>query len=213
MTIASPKIAIRQLGSGRILVGGSVPRDDPYPVRTLLENAVERGVDLRGADLRGAELPEANLQGALLAGADLSGADLTGADLCEADLTDAVLTGVRIADADLGGVSLGDADLAEAADLGSIRDSLNEILTALPVAASERLLADLEVGRVTGWTPDLGLGGFESFAGRAWYDSPPAYWWLGAVHEDDTPQTSQLVRLTVGWVRDWLSRRAESTSS
>ena len=53
--------------------------------KEAVEEAVERGANLRDADLIGANLRDANLGDAYLSGANLSGADLSDANLSGAD--------------------------------------------------------------------------------------------------------------------------------
>ena len=83
-------------------------------IKTAIEDAVFKKVNLKDADLTGAYLTGADLTGANLTGADLRGADLTSADLRSAYLTGANLTGANLKDADLTGAYLTGADLTGA---------------------------------------------------------------------------------------------------
>jgi hypothetical protein len=155
------------------LASAQVQDDDPTPIRTALEHAVNQGANLAGAYLAGAilagvNLADADLTGARLSGADLTGADLTGARLAGADLTGARLAGASLTDADFTGALLSGADLAytrlagailtyarlsgadlAGADLADIRVDLETVLAASPNEVPA-LLAALTAGNVNG---------------------------------------------------------------
>jgi uncharacterized protein YjbI with pentapeptide repeats len=85
-------------------------------IKKTVEEAVEKGADLRGAnlkgaDLRGTDLRDANLKGTDLRDANLKGAYLSGANLSSANLRDANLKGADLRGADLSGANLSSANL------------------------------------------------------------------------------------------------------
>ncbi|KDC23021.1 pentapeptide repeat protein [Bordetella bronchiseptica E014] len=115
------KFEIKNRYTGAVLFTADVPDDTESGLiaRVALEQAVERGANLRGADLGGAYLRGADLRGADLGGADLGGANLggaylRGADLGGANLGGAYLRGADLRGADLGGAYLGGANLGGA---------------------------------------------------------------------------------------------------
>jgi len=99
-------------------------------IAKTVEEAVERGINLRYANLRYANLSDAdlsyanlryaNLRYADLSDANLSDADLSYANLSDADLSDADLSryadlsDANLSDADLSYANLSDADLSDA---------------------------------------------------------------------------------------------------
>ena len=96
-------------------------------IKTAIEDAVIKKVNLTGAnfrsaDLRSAYLTGANLTGAYLTSSDLTGANfrgayLTSADLRCADFTGADLAGAYLTSSDLRGAELTSADLTGAIKL------------------------------------------------------------------------------------------------
>jgi len=182
-----------------------------------LTGAKLREADLRGADLSGADLTRvvfvrANLRDANLSGAYLGGADLTGAWLGGADLTGTSLAGAKLGGADLTGANVADADL------DYIRDDLWVVLSSAPAEAAA-LLEALRAGRVDGsvYEDDCGClvgttglpavvrSGDEMAAYMRDLDRDAERWFSG-IKIGDTPDTSELVSITTGWVEDWLGR-------
>jgi len=183
------------------------------------------GADLRGANLRGANLRDANLGGANLGGAYLRGADLRDANLGGADLGGAYLRGANLRDADLGGANLRDANLG-GADLGEFRTDLIAEILKLPDEL-ENLRDQLIAGKISGSTytgecaclagtiaKHRGLTTISS--GDVMSDnavkfqvdssSPREKWFLN-VQKGDTPETSQIAKITLGWIEEAIAIR------
>ena len=75
-------------------------------IKTAIEDAVIKKVNLTGANFRSADLRSAYLTGANLTGAYLTSSDLTGANFRGADLTSADLRSAYLTSADLRGANL-----------------------------------------------------------------------------------------------------------
>ena len=90
-------------------------------IKTAIEDAVVKKVNLTGANFRSADLRSAYLTGANLTGAYLTSSDLRGANCRGADLTSADLTGADLTGADLTGADLTGADLTGANLTGAIK--------------------------------------------------------------------------------------------
>ena len=188
------------------------------------------GANLSWANLSGANLSWANLSGANLSGANLSWADLSGANLSKADLSRANLSGANLSWAYLFGANLSWADLSRAylsganlseanlseANLSAIRDDLCAVLTSVPHEAPA-VLAALREGRVDGSTYQgecACLVGTVANARHCDYkgmpelrpnsDRPIERWFL-AIRKGDTPETTQVCRITAEWTAEWLA--------
>jgi len=185
-----------------------------------LREADLRGAVLSGADLTRANFTRANLRDANLSGAYLGGADLTGAWLGGADLTGASLAGARLGGADLTGTNLNEAEL------GYIRDDLWVVLCTAPEEAAG-LLEALRAGKVDGSVYEdecgclAGTTAEASLAMGASHDpmddflpdlDRDAERWFSGIKNGDTPDTSELVAITAGWVADWLERMRSAFS-
>ena len=101
------------------LEGEIIYKDKSKTIKTTLQNAIKKGINLHWADLRGANLCEAdlcfaNLRCANLTDANLYNSNLRGANLYRADLYGAYLRRVYLCDADLRGANLSGADLTGA---------------------------------------------------------------------------------------------------
>jgi hypothetical protein len=183
--------------------------------RTNLHGVNLRGADLRGADLSGADLRGADLSGAKLRGANLSEANLNGADLRWANLSEANLSEANLSEANLSGANLSGANLREA-DLLSIREDLYMVLGVARAEAPD-LLTALREGRVNGSVYEgqcaCLIGTIANIRGES-YDElginlrpdsfRPAEAWFLAIGQGDTPATSPIVAITVGWIEEWL---------
>jgi hypothetical protein len=175
-----------------------------------LSRAKLRWANLSVVDLRWANLSKANLVGANLCGASLYGASLSGADLREANLGGANLRGAKLSWAHLRVANLREADLS------SIREDLYAVL-AVARAEAPGLLTALRDGRVEGSAYEgpcaCLIGTIANLRGEA-HDylsialrpdsSRPAEVWFLAIAKGDTPATSPVVAITVGWIEDWL---------
>lgn len=112
-------ISIRHIRNGQILFNASCP-----DLRTCVETAIARGINLSYADLRYANLTNAQMDGAILDHADLGEANLTGANISEAQLKhtcfrNAQLQGVIFCESllfctDLRGAQCGGTDISAA---------------------------------------------------------------------------------------------------
>ncbi len=191
------------------------------------------GANLRSADLSGANLRSADLSGANLRSADLSGANLRSANLIGANLRSANLIGANLRSADLSGANLRSADLSGAnlrsanligANLSEIKnDFLAEVLK-LPDEIPFLRQALIE-GKIDGSTYSgecACLAGtmaharkIEEYAGdsievceglkfMADSSSPRERWFLG-IRKGDTPETSNLAQVTLGWIDEALA--------
>ena len=199
--------------------------------RAVLTDAVLTDADLTGADLTGAVLTravltDADLTDAVLTGAVLTRADLTravltdavltGAVLTRADLTDAVLTDADITRADLTDAVLTDADITDAV-LTPIRDDIWAVLSSTPAEAEGLRLALIE-GKVDGSTyegecaclvgtlANVKHCNYTSIPGLKPNSARPAERFFLAIRPGHTPETSQLAKLAVAWIEDWLTR-------
>ena len=187
-------------------------------LRLALEAAVKAKADLWGANLRGANLRGANLRGADLRGADLRGADLRGADLrgatCGERTWGADLRGADLWGANLRGADLRGADL-RGADLTSIRDDFWAVLSGAP-AEAVGLRQALAEGRIDGSTYS---GDCACLVGtlanvrhcdldalpfvKADSNRPSERWFL-QLKPGDTPDNSEVARITLEWLDTWL---------
>lgn len=134
----------------------------------------------------------------------------------ETPMRDAVL------DAIAKSVSLARADLA-GADLAGIRADFRAILDAAP-AEVPGLLAALREGRVDGscyeGTCACLVGTIANVRGAHYTDltgiepnaDRPAERWFLAIVEGDKPETSPVVRITVGWIEEWQTERARAAT-
>jgi uncharacterized protein YjbI with pentapeptide repeats len=191
-----------------------------------LESANLDGADLKGANLVGANLAGANLAGAYLAGAYLVSANLDSANLkcaylVDANLKCADLNGVHLEDANLAGAYLEGANLVGANLSGANLESIKQdIYAILDLAKPEvpGLLKALQWGGVNGSTYEgacaclvgtiANLRGckYRQVAGIEPDYRRPAERWFLAIRQGDTPQTSQVSRITEGWITEYLAR-------
>jgi hypothetical protein len=195
-----------------------------------LSRADLSGVDLSGADLSGANLSRANLSGADLSGANLSSANLSRADLSGADLSGVYLSGANLSGADLSGADLSGVDLSgvdlsganlSRANLSAIRDDLWSVLDSAP-AEAQAVRDALLTGKVDGSTYSgdcCCLVGTMANARGCYYrdmdglrpdSSRAAERWFLAIRPGMTSETSQIVRITVAWVDEWLAKASTS---
>ena len=187
---------------------------------TLVEAIRSAGANLTKADLSGAVLSGADLSGANLSGADLSGANLLGAnlssaDLCGANLRRANLSGANLSGADLRRADLRGADLIDA-NLIAIKADVLSILDLCPAEvgglrdaiASGRIDGSVYAGQcacLIGTIASLKSCEYTSIPGIRPDDARPAERWFLAIRPGDTPDKSQIVAITLGWVDEWLA--------
>jgi hypothetical protein len=207
-------------------------------VKTALIEAVGEGANLRGANLEGANLKDAYLRGAYLRGANLEGANLKdaylrGAYLEGANLEDAYLRGAYLEDANLRGANLRGANLEganlkdaylrgaylEGANLEPIRKDLFDVL-AYATKEVPALLEALRVGKVDGSTyegecaclvgtiANVRECDYNEVSGLKPNASRPAERWFLAIREGDTPKTNPIVKITEGWIIQWMASNA-----
>ena len=198
-------------------------------VEALKSDADLSGANLSDADLSGANLSDADLSGANLSGANLSGANLSRADLSRADLSDANLSRADLSRADLSRADLSRADLSDAdlsdanlsdANLSGARNDLWDVLLRAR-AEVPGLLAALRSGRVNGSAyhgecaclvgtiANIRHAGIEELGSGLKPDAarPAERWFLG-IREGDTPETSQIAKVTEGWILEFLALTA-----
>jgi len=187
---------------------------------TSLEGAYLVDAGLDRAHLAGANLVGANLDGASLDHADLVGASLDRADLVGASLVGACLDGASLAGASLVGACLDGASLdrvrLDETRLTPIRDDLWAVLCSAPAEVAA-LRAALAEGRIDG---SVYVGSCACLVGtlaRARKcdvfgipglqpdDTRPAEVFFMPMRPGDTPDNSQLVKIALGWVDEWLS--------
>jgi Pentapeptide repeats (8 copies) len=160
---------------------------------------------VEAAVANGASLNRASLNGASLNGASLNRASLNGARLNDASLNRASLNG-----ASLNGASL------DGARLTPIRDDIWAVLCSAPqeVPALRNAIA---AGRIDGsrYAGDCaclvgtlakarGCSEFQIEGLKPNGDRQAERFFL-AIHVGDTPETSQISRLALQWVDEWLS--------
>ena len=160
-------------------------------IASAVITALAAGADLRDADMTGADLRFANLRGADLRGADLRGADLRGVDLRGADLT--VIRADIFAVLDRAPEEA--LAVADALKKGRVDGSLYEgpCCCLIGTIAKQR---KCHYGYMPGLKPD---------------EQRPAERWFLAICPGDTPDNSQIVKITHDWVLEWIeSTRAKS---
>jgi hypothetical protein len=162
----------------------------------------------------------ANLIGANLSSANLSRANLIDANLISANLSRANLSRANLIGANLIGANLISADLSDA-DLIAIRDDLWSVLDSAP-AEVQAVRDALLTGKVDGSTYSgdcCCLVGTVANARGCYYSdlgglqpnsSRPAERWFLAIRPGMTPDTNQVVHITVAWVDEWLAKASAS---
>ena len=207
-------IVIKHRYTGEVLYGGRHKL-----ISEAVAAALRSDASLSGADLTGANLYEADLSGADLSGANLTGANLTETSLIRASLSGADLSGADLIRTDLTGANLSGANLYEAdlagAYLSEIKKDLFDVLSHARNEAGF-LLAELEAGRINGTMYDSAccclvgtiakcrgchytkLDGIQPDSHR------PIERWFYAIYPGDTPENSQIAKITAGWIREFL---------
>ena len=209
------KIEIKNRFTGKILFEYSKENNT---VKETLVEAVSKGVDLKGADLKGAYLKWAYLEGAdlkwaYLEGANLEGADLEGADLEGANLRGADLKGADLEGADLKGANLEGAYL-EGANLSSIKNDFWEILlkTKNEIPGLKKALINGKIDGscyegecccLVGTIAKLKQCEYRTLEGVAPNASRPAESWFTNIDPGDTPENSQVVKITLEWIEEF----------
>jgi hypothetical protein len=175
---------------------GSVEADTlQAALRKLLESRTSLyRANLGGANLRYANLGDANLSGANLSGANLHYANLSYANLGDANLSYANLSG---------------------ANLQSFKNGLWGILLHAK-GEIPGLLSALKEGRVDGsvYEGDCAclVGTLANVRGCNYRELPgikpdiscPAESWFMGIHKGDSPETSNISKLTVEWIEEFL---------
>ena len=199
------KIEIKNRFTGKILFEYSKENNT---VKETLVEAVSKGAYLKGADLKWAYLEGADLKGANLRGADLKGANLRGADLKGADLEGAYLKW-----ADLKWAYLKWANL-EGANLSSIKNDFWEILlkTKNEIPGLKKALINGKIDGscyegecccLVGTIAKLKQCEYRTLEGVAPNASRPAESWFTNIDPGDTPENSQVVKITLEWIEEF----------
>ncbi|SFH98451.1 pentapeptide repeat-containing protein [Planctomicrobium piriforme] len=185
--------------------------------RANLTRANLYGANLYGANLDGANLYGANLYGANLYGANLDGANLYGANLTRANLYGANLYGANLYGANLDGANLYGANL-DGANLDHIRQDLILAILQLPdeIPFLRQAIVD---GKIDGSTYSgecaclagtmahachLPWDEFESLKKMPINASSPRELWFTNLKPGDTPETSEVAKITLQWVDEAL---------
>ena len=166
----------------------------------------------------GAAIKAAYKTRAVLTGAVLTDAVLTRAVLTRADLTDAVLTGIVLTGAVLTGTILTRAVLTgivlTRADLTTIRVDLFDVLLRAPHEVSG-LIQALRDGKVDGgiYEGDCAclVGTIANLQHCKYNEVPnlninsnrPAERWFLGIRRGDTPDNSNLVKITIEWIEEF----------
>ena len=142
-------------------------------------------------------------------GRAVSAAVAAGADLRNANLIGANLTGANLIGADLRDSNLRDANLTE------IRDDIWAVLSSAPLEVPALIFA-IKSGKVDGSTYEGSCSclvgtlaaargkGHDELDGLKPDASRPAERFFMGIKKGDTPETSQVSALALGWVREWL---------
>ena len=152
----------------------------------------------------------ATVKDALLAAIAVK-ANLSGADLSEAMLSEAYLSEANLSEAYLSG-----ADLRRA-NLSVIKADLFLVLALGGVEETRGLLESLRSGEIDGSQYEgeccclvgtlanqkgCAYNAIEGLIPNAYR---PAERWFLAIRTGDTPETSQVAKITEGWIEEWLS--------
>ena len=184
-----------------------------YKTRADLTGTVLTDADLTRAVLTRTDLTDAVLTGIVLTGADLTDADLTRADLTRADLTDADLTDAVLTGAVLTGAVLTGTILTRAV-LTPIRVDLFDVLLRAPHEVSG-LIQALRDGKVDGgiYEGDCAclVGTIANLQHCKYNEVPnlninsnrPAERWFLGIRRGDTPDNSNLVKITIEWIEEF----------
>jgi len=180
--------------------------------------------DLLGADLSGADLSGANLSWANLSKANLSWADLSKADLSWANLSGADLLGADLSWADLSGANLLGADLSWAdlsgANLSIIKNDFWSKLLKLKheIPAFKEKIKEGKINGscyegdcccFVGSFANIKKVSYKSLEGVYPDSGSPTERWFLAFKEGDTPENSQVSKITMEWIEEfemWLAK-------
>ena len=203
------KIEIKHRWTGSILFSTEAEN-----IRDALQQALRSGSNLRGSDLRASDLSGSDLRASDLSGSDLSGSNLRGSDLRGSNLSGSDLRGSNLRGSDLSGSNLSGSNLG-ASNLRGIRDDLWAVLSSAPKEA-EGLRQALMDGNVngssyTGMCACL-VGTIANLRGVDYRklgvlqpdSNRPAECFFFAIKKGDTPSNSQLSKLAVTWIDEWL---------
>jgi hypothetical protein len=171
-------------------------------MKETVEKAVKEKVDLSYANLSYANLSYANLSDANLSYANLSDANLSYANLSDANLSDANLLRANLLRANAYGVEK---------HLRSFRADFWEILlnTRNEVDGLRQSLVDGNVDGSTYTGDCCCLVGTIANVKGCKYDSlinvvpdssRPAEQWFAQIKKGDTPESSEIVKLTIAWI-------------
>ena len=196
---ASEHATIREAAEAAIAAKANLVEANLYEAN--LYEADLAGVNLYGANLAGAKLAGANLYGANLARANLYGANLYGAKLVEANLYEANLYEANLYEADLAGVK---ADLLLVLALGGVEETrgLLESLRSGEINGSQY---EGECCCLVGTLANQKGCAYNAIEGLIPNAYRPAERWFLAIRTGDTPETSQVAKITEGWIEEWLS--------
>jgi len=142
-----------------------------------------------------------------------SRANLRGSNLSYSDLSDSNLSYSDLSGSNLSGSNLSDSNLS------GVRDDLRAVLDAAP-AEVPGLLAALRAGRVDGSTysgdcaclvgtiANVRGCNYKSLVTIKPDSSRPAERWFLAIAKGHTPETSQVAKITEGWIEEWMRDHA-----
>ena len=164
--------------------------------------------NLSRANLSDANLSRADLIRANLIGADLIGADLIDADLSRANLSDADLIGANLIGADLIGADLSRANLSRIKYdfFGRMLMQKNEILALRQSLIDGKVDGSSYTGECccfVGTIANVCHKEYNNLALKPDSDSETERWFLG-IREGDTPETSQISKITLEWIDEFL---------
>ena len=180
------KTEIKHRWTGAVLYSG-----EHATVKDALLAAIAVKADLRRADLSEAYLSEADLSGADLSEAMLSEAYLSEADLRRADLSGADLSVIK-------------ADLFLVLALGGVEETRG-LLESLRSGEIDGSQYEGECCCLVGTLANQKGCAYNAIEGLIPNAYRPAERWFLAIRTGDTPETSQVAKITEGWIEEWLS--------
>ena len=187
-------------------------------VLITVKQAIEVKADLSGSDLSGSDLSFSNLRFSNLRFSNLRGSNLRGSNLRGSDLSGSDLSGSDLSGSDLSGSDLSGSNL-RGSDLRPIKHDLFSVLLYAQHEVPGMLEA-LKMGKVDGstYSGDCAclVGTLCKVRGtdarldtsviKMPKDSGSAIErWFTGIRPGDTPANSQLVKLTVDWVEEFMS--------
>ncbi len=182
-----------------------------------------RGSNLRGSNLRGSNLSGSNLRGSNLRGSNLRGSDLRDSNLSDSNLSGSDLRGSNLRGSNLRGSDLRDSNLSDSnlsgsdlrgSNLSGIKADVWEILLRAPAEVAG-LAAAIKEGRIkgsayrgacaclVGTIANIRGVDYCTLEGIAPSSDRPAERWFLGIKEGDTPETSQISKITLEWVEEF----------